>query len=49
MYGREFFRKFPKLYQILKISLTESINDLEKGLVNPLLYPVMSILSKCKF
>jgi hypothetical protein len=49
MSSREFFKRFPSLYTMLHDKLVECINDLERRVVNPLLYPIMTLLSKRNF
>ncbi|KAI8899224.1 putative death-receptor fusion protein-domain-containing protein [Globomyces pollinis-pini] len=46
--GREFFSKFPNLHGILYDRLQNAVQCLEKDEIHPLLYPLLSLLSRAK-
>lgn len=48
VFGYEFFCKFPKLYDTMVKGLAKCILSLEKEQIHPLLYPILTILSRMK-
>jgi hypothetical protein len=46
--GREFFLRFPNLYHVLRRELATAVRILDDNQVHPLLYPILSILSRLK-
>ncbi|KAH9276638.1 hypothetical protein BSLG_008435 [Batrachochytrium salamandrivorans] len=46
--SREFFAKFPQVYPVLLKQFEVAVVELEKGIVHPLLYPILTVLARLK-
>ena len=47
--AREFFAKFPNIYQILLSKFKDAIDHIESGQIHPVLHPILILLSRIKY